>query len=115
VAPGQRPTEWDHWSADRKSSFPLDRYKRQWCLLFEGIEAGNGRGGDAITAAEAAKIAAAFREPYQYARVHTAGFYDDAGFCELCDSAYCYDHWDVSDTGYGHCPMGHGKSLDPLF
>ena len=46
-------------------------------------------------------------------RTATAGFYDDAGFCQDCDAAYCYRHWHVSETGYEHCPAGHGKSLDP--
>ena len=41
------------------------------------------------------------------------GFYDDAGFCQDCNAPYCYRHWHVSETGYGHCPAGHGKSLDP--
>jgi hypothetical protein len=26
---------------------------------------------------------------------------------------YCARHWHVSPIGYGHCPLGHGKSLDP--
>ena len=26
---------------------------------------------------------------------------------------YCYRHWHVSESGYGYCPYGHGKSLDP--
>jgi hypothetical protein len=26
---------------------------------------------------------------------------------------YCYQHWHVSDTGYGYCPYGHGKNLGP--
>ena len=47
-----------------------------------------------------------------FAQVRTAGFYDDAGFCQDCDAPYCYQHWHVSETGYGYCPRGHGKSLD---
>ena len=30
----------------------------------------------------------------------TAGFYDDAGFCQDCDAPYCYQHWHVSESGY---------------
>jgi len=41
-----------------------------------------------------------------------ARFYDDAGFCQVCDAPYCYHHWHVFEGGYGHCPRGHGKSLD---
>jgi hypothetical protein len=26
---------------------------------------------------------------------------------------YCARHWHLSQTGYGTCPLGHGKSLDP--
>ena len=69
------------------------------------------RPGDA---SRAGRIAEAFRQPWSYAQVHTAGFHDDAGFCGECDAAYCYRHWQVSDIGFGHCPRGHGKSLDPL-
>ena len=58
-------------------------------------------------------IAQAFRPPLCFAQVHTAGFYDDAGFCQDCDVPYCYRHWQVSESGYGYCPRGHGKSLDP--
>jgi hypothetical protein len=115
VAPGQMPAEWDHCSEERRQTFQRrrDRDPGKWYLLFEGVAAGNGWGGDAIEPDTAERIAEAFREPCTYAQVHTAGFYDDAGFCELCDAAYCYRHWNVSATGYGHCPRSHGKSLDP--
>ena len=58
-------------------------------------------------------IIEAFRRPYRFPQVHTAGLYDDAGFCEQCDAAYCHRHWHLSDTGHGRCPHQHGKSLDP--
>jgi len=28
-------------------------------------------------------------------------------------SAYCYQRRHLSKGGYGYCPRGHGKSLDP--
>ena len=59
------------------------------------------------------RIAQAFRSPLSFAQVHRAGFYDDAGFCQDCDAPYCYQHWNVSEGGYGYCPRGHGKSMDP--
>jgi hypothetical protein len=62
---------------------------------------------------EAGRIAQAFRLPLRYDEVRTAGFDDDAGFCEDCGVPYCARHWHVSQTGYGTCPLGHGKSLDP--
>jgi hypothetical protein len=34
-------------------------------------------------------------------------------FDQGCDASYCYHHWQVSESGYGYCPRGHGKSLDP--
>lgn len=73
---------------------------------------GNGY-GNPIGVGDAGRIAQAFRPPLRFDQVATAGFYDDADFCQDCDAAYCYRHWYVSETGYGHCPAGHGKSLDP--
>jgi len=66
-----------------------------------------------IDASPAGRIAWAFRPPLHFAQVHTAGFYDDAGFCQDCDAPYCYRHWHLSESGYGYCRRGHGKSLDP--
>jgi hypothetical protein len=68
--------------------------------------------GDLLTATRAGPITQAFRPPVCFAQVHTAGFYDDAGFCQGCDAPYCCQHWHVSDTGYDYCLRGHGKSLD---
>ena len=79
--------------------------------MVKGVATYNGY-GDPIDASRAGQIAWAFRPPLCFAQVHTAGFYDDAGFCPDCDAPYCYKHWHVSETGYGHCPRGHGKSLD---
>ena len=84
----------------------------QWYLVLKGVATSNGY-GDPVDASRAGRIAQAFRAPLSFARVHTAGFYDDAGFCQDCDAPYCYRHWRVSESGYGHCPRGHGKSLDP--
>jgi hypothetical protein len=83
-----------------------------WHFIYRGIEGANGYGGD-IDAERAARIARAFAEPYTFAKVHSAGLYDDAGFCGTCGKPYCSQHWNVSSTGYGSCPEGHGKSLDP--
>ena len=112
IAPGQLPASWEHWSEQQRESFRRYRDRARWWLLYEGIAAGNG-GGDAISAERAAHLVAAFSRPYSYGRVHEAGLYDDAGFCQVCGVAYCCQHWRVSRSGYGHCPAGHGKSLDP--
>jgi hypothetical protein len=112
VAPGQLPAQFADWDSRRQASFLRNHDFGRWYLIFEGIAANNGS-GDPVNASRAEGIAAAFRPPLTYARVHTAGFYDDAGFCERCDAAYCYRHWHVTESGYGYCSRGHGKSLDP--
>lgn len=112
VAPGELPADWDQWEAVQRESFRRYRGPGQWWLLYEGVAAGNG-GGNRITAHEADRIAEAFGMPYRYDRVHAAALYDDAGFCGSCGVAYCYRHWQMSRSGHGTCPEGHGKSLDP--
>jgi hypothetical protein len=112
IAPGQLPDQWDQWPSTVQDSIMRDRQPGQWHLLVAGPAAGNGY-GDPIDAVRAGQIAWAFRPPLRFAQVHTAGFYDDAGFCPDCDAAYCYRHWHVAESGYGHCPQGHGKSLNP--
>ena len=83
-----------------------------WWLVFEGPAAGNGN-GDRIDARRAEAIVEAFQEPLTHAKVRGAGFYDDAGYCGRCEAPYCPGHWNVSSSGFGTCPEGHGKSLDP--
>jgi hypothetical protein len=112
VAPGQWPAGWEQWPSSVRDIISRQREPGQWYLLLKGTATENGY-GDPIDASQAGRISQAFRPPLSFAQVHTAGFYDDAGFCEDCDAPYCYQHWHVSESGYGHCPRGHGKSLDP--
>jgi hypothetical protein len=112
VAPGTLPAQWDQWPSTVQASITRDRQPGQWHLLVTGPAAGNGY-GDFIDAARAGQIAVAFQPPLRFAQVHQAGFYDDAGFCPDCDAPYCHRHWHVSETGYGSCPHGHGKNLNP--
>lgn len=112
VAPGQLPAQWNQWPSTAQASISRQREPGQWYLLVTGPAAGNGY-GDPIDISRAGQIAWAFRSPLRFAQVHEAGFYDDAGFCPACDAPYCYRHWHVSQTGYGTCPHGHGKNLDP--
>jgi hypothetical protein len=114
VAPGQVPAEWEQWPSTVRASIVQRREPGQWYLLVKGIATYNGD-GDPIDASRAGRIAWAFRRPLCFAQVHTAGFYDDAGFCPDCDAPYCYQHWHVSESGYGYCPRGHGRSLDPYW
>jgi len=111
VAPGRLPAEWEQWPRTVQDSIQRQRQPGQWHLLFKGVASCNGY-GDPIDASRAGRIAQAFRPPLHFAR-STAVFYDDAGFCQDCDAPYCYHHWQVSGSGYGYCPRGHGKSLDP--
>ena len=113
VAPGELPAGWEHWDTRRRGSFLLHREPERWLLILKGVATENGYGGDPVDASRAGQIAIAFRPPLSFAQVRNAGFYDDAGFCQDCDAPYCYRHWHVSEGGYGYCPRGHGKSLDP--
>ncbi len=115
VAPGELPVEWEQWDIRRQGFFLLHREPGRWHLFLKGVATENGYAGDPINADRAERIIRAFRPPLSFAQVHTAGFYDDAGFCQDCDAPYCYRHWHVFETGYGYCPRGHGKSLDPLW
>jgi hypothetical protein len=112
VAPGQLPTEREQWPSTVQDTILRRREPGQWYLLVKGIATASGY-GDPIDASRTGQIAYAFRFPLRFAQVHTAGFYHDAGFCQDCEVPYCHEHWHVSDTGYGYCPYGHGKSLDP--
>jgi hypothetical protein len=112
VAPGHVPAEWEQWPGRVRASITRQREPGQWYLLVQGPATSNGY-GDPIDAARAGQIAWAFRPPLRFPQVRTAGFYHDAGFCTDCDAPYCYRHWHVSGSGYGYCPRGHGKSLDP--
>jgi hypothetical protein len=112
VAPGQLPARWEQWPASVRDAVMRDRGPGQWYLILDGVAAGNGYGSP-VEAGEAGRIARAFRPPLRLAQVRTAGFYDDAGFCDGCGVPYCAAHWHLSPTGYGTCPLGHGKSLDP--
>jgi hypothetical protein len=113
VPPSERPAGWEQWPEDHRKAYAQYADPKLWRFLFEGIEAGNGL-GNSITKQQASRIAAAFSEPFAYAKIRSAGLYDDAGFCETCSAFYCFEHWNPH-VGYGRCPQGHGKSLDPLW
>jgi hypothetical protein len=112
VAPADRPTGWEQWSLSRQTAFTDNRPAGSWWMLFNGVVAGNGS-GDQCAPVKAERLIAILSQPLTYDAVHSAGFYDDLGFCRDCDVAYCANHWRVSVGGYGRCPRGHGKSLDP--
>ena len=113
VPPGDVPLDWDNWPDEHRRVAAAHHDPTAWRLLFKSVGGGNGLGRD-LAAEEAVRWAAAFSEPLEYDKVHRLGLYDDAGFCNECRVSYCLRHWKNSDWGgYGRCPHGHSKSLDP--
>ena len=83
-----------------------------WRFIYQGIEAGNGN-GRIVPEDEAGLLTAAFADPPNFDLMRKAQLFDDAGYCDECGVAYCYTHWSPTTTGWGTCPCGHGKGLDP--
>jgi hypothetical protein len=108
IAPGHLPARWDKLP----DTIQEQRQPGQWHLIAVGPADGSLYGVP-IDAIRAGQIAWALRPPLRFAQVHQAGLHDDAGICPHCDAAYCDYHWNAIDSGYGWCPRGHGKSLDP--
>jgi hypothetical protein len=113
ISPRELPTEWTSWPTARREAFNMYRKPDSYQLLYDGPGGGNGNVGDAITAERADSIIAAFTGSQTPEKMKAAGFYDGAGRCQECREFYCPKHWSISSTGYGTCPSGHGKSLDP--
>jgi hypothetical protein len=112
LAPDELPAEWVSWEQARRDQFTTYRIPSSHYLIYEGPGGGNGWVGDPISPEEAAAILAAIANPTPEA-MRACGFYDGAGLCTQCREFYCPKHWSISATGYGTCPRGHGKSLDP--
>ena len=112
VAPFERPSDWQQWTQEQQDRFERRRNEHDWWFILSGVAAGNGF-GTAIDYEEAARFTAAFAQPLRYATVHTSGLFDNAGFCEDCDTPYCAEHWNLTGAGFGRCPAGHSKTLDP--
>lgn len=132
--PGAVPPSWASLNAKNLEIMEAQREQspEKWWVVYSGPEAGSGPSGSSISEDRAQHVLAMLTTtPLTAEIVNQAGFYDDAGFCTQCGGApatdtsldppadqapprpYCYDHWNVSSTGYGTCPFGHGKSLDP--
>lgn len=113
MAPHELPVEWASWPPARREAFNKYRAPASYQLLYEGPGGGNCLVGNAISAEEAGAIIAAFTGVPTAEKMDAAGLYDGAGWCPECREFYCPEHWSTSSTGYGTCPRGHGKSLDP--
>ena len=110
LPPGQYPAglQGDQY-VEIRERWDRIRKKEPWWLRYDGPAAGSGA-GHAIGEDRAECIAAGFAEPLSYARVHDAGFYDDAGFCGACGKPYCYQHWNVTGAEYGAAPRAMGRA-----
>jgi hypothetical protein len=113
IAPHTLPVEWASWSAEQRRAFTKYRSAKSHQLLYDGPGGNSGWTGSPIDPDQAEQIVAVFSSAPNGAAIRAAGFYDGAGFCADCGCFYCSTHWAVSSTGYGTCPRGHGKSLDP--
>lgn len=78
-------------------------------FIYSAPGGGNGVDGDRILPSQAERLVAAFKEPYDRAKIEAAGLYDDAGYCRSCQAFYCSEHWEVTASGGGTCPNGHFK------
>jgi hypothetical protein len=113
VPPHTPPVEWAAWEEARQQVFTKYRDPASHQFLYNGPGGSNGWVGNPIDSARADRITAAFSAAPTAEAIKAAGFYDGAGFCASCAAFYCAEHWSISATGFGTCPRGHGKSLDP--
>lgn len=113
VSPQVLPAEWATWEEAQRQAFTKYRAAEVHQLLYAGPGGTNGWVGDAIDRARAELIVAAFSTAPSEEAIRAAGFNDGAGFCADCKCFYCPEHWSISATGFGKCPRGHRKSLDP--
>ena len=113
LKPDEDPQDLERWEARWRDLFEEHRDRASWWLLFSSIGGANGVAGDPMSQEKAKRWIDALHEPLTFERVRTLDLYDDIGFCGECKKPYCATHWSVSSSGYGTCPKGHGRSLDP--
>ena len=113
VEPNAYPKEAIKWSAEDYAQYEKFRDFESDYLIYSGPGGSNGYIGDPIDLKRKSDLIDAFTEPYSPIKIREQ-FYDMAGFCVGCGEFYCSKHWRFSSIdGYGKCPKGHGKSLDP--
>jgi hypothetical protein len=108
VGPGQLPAQWEQWPATVRDSFPLHRGPGQWYLIRDGV-------ATAIRFRPGRPVGSPGRSGRRCAmtRWPRPGSTMTPAFARTATRRTATGHWHVSETGYGHCPAGHGKSLDP--
>lgn len=112
VEPNAYPNEAINWNADDFTRYQKFRDFQSNYLIYSGPGGSNGAIGDSIDLKRKLDLIEVFTEPYHPIKIREQ-FYDMAGYCVGCGKFYCSKHWRSSAFGYGRCPEGHGKSLDP--
>jgi len=112
VEPNAYPKDAIKWNAEDYSWYERFRDFSFHYLIYSGPGGSNGYIGDPIDVNRKAALIDAFTEPYNGIKIREQ-FYDMAGYCAVCNKFYCNKHWSLTSSGYGKCPKGHGKSLDP--
>ena len=112
IPPGELPQEWHSWSSQSRRIFRERRWSDGYTVVYSGVVAGSGPSGTHVSEEDARGIVDAL-VPTLNVSAMTSRWYDDLGYCPECGVFYCYTHWSPSVGGYGYCPKGHGKSLDP--
>ena len=109
VAPGDHPTGWWRWSRSARQTFRRHREPGTWYRRVRVPGGSNGLLGDPIANEQVDHVVAAMSAPSFDPEVLDL----TNGFCESCAVHFCVSCWNVSETGYGHCPHGHGAIIDP--
>ncbi len=113
VPPNELPEEFASWDIKRQDDYRKYRDMAHFYLTYSGPGGGNGSIGDSVEPTKAEIIVKAFSGAPNNESIRAADFYDNAGFCLECSAFYCWNHWNVSDSGSGTCPNRHWASLDP--
>lgn len=109
IPPHKWPVDSDVWDEEERDRYKKYRDFTEFSLEYDGP--GGGTTNLGIDEAKAVGILDAFSGPPVPSKIQAA-FFDGAGLCVPCEKFYCYTHWNVRE-GFGTCPRGHGKSLDP--
>ncbi len=110
--PNGYPQEAASWGTKELSNYEKYRNFDSYYLIYSGPGGSSGNIGNPIDEETKTALINTFTEPFNSIKIKEL-FYDMAGYCSVCQKFYCSTHWNTSAYGYGKCPNGHGKSLDP--
>lgn len=112
LPPGGVP-HWDDWPEAHRQVHMQHTDPTRWRLLYVGTIASNGVKGDPLPGGEQeARDIAWMLDPLDPDAV-ARRWPDALGYCDACATFYCAEHWSPTDSGWGTCPRGHGRALDP--